>query len=100
MPKEIINTRAYGYFDAYSNYSPDELIKIANRMKEDNVSSVRVCDDYGSIGFEYYRLETEQEESDRLKREIIEKESQIKRREEYLLREAQALGFRLEKDQQ
>lgn len=98
MTKEIVITKNPYYFSSYENYTPDELIKIANRMKEDNVSSFKVCDDYGSIGFEYYRLETEEESTIRIKREATEKEMNAKRREEYLLREAQALGFRLEKD--
>jgi hypothetical protein len=95
--KEIKLTKHNYYFDAYSKYSPDELIKIANRMKEDNVSSFSICDDYGSIGFEYFRLETESETSDRLKKEIIENEQRIKSREEYIKREALALGYKIEK---
>lgn len=96
MPKEILITKPCNYLDTYKNHTPDELIKFANRMKEDGVSSFKIIESYGSPELEYFRMETEQEESDRLKKEIMENEQRLKSRAEYLKREAEALGFKLE----
>ena len=95
MPKEILITKCYSYLRPYEKYSPDELIKIATRMKEDGVSSCKVSDNYGNIEFEYFRMETEQEESDRLKREVMESEQRLANMKNRLMREAEAFGFEL-----
>lgn len=95
MPKEVLITKYCSYLSPYENYPPEELIKIANRMKEDGVSSCKVNDNYGNIEFEYFRMETEQEESDRLKREVAESEQRLVNMKDRLMREAAAFGFEL-----
>jgi hypothetical protein len=95
--KEVKLTRHNNYFDAYSKYSPDELIKIANRMKEDNVSSFSVCDDYGNIGFEYFRLETKEEAINRIKQHEDEIKRLVSLREKRFTEEASMLGYKIEK---
>lgn len=97
MKKEIIINTDCTYLSSYDRHTPDDLIKIAKRMKNDGVSSFEICDDYGSIGFRYFRLESEEETAKRIKKEAINKENQTRHREGYLLREAEALGYKLEK---
>ena len=96
MPKEIFITKPCKYLDTYTHHTPDELIKFANRMKEDGVTSFKIIESYGSPKIEYFRMETEQEESDRLKKEVLENEQRLKSRLAYMKREAEALGFNLE----
>ena len=96
--EEVLITKYCNYFSCYEHYTPDVAIKIANKMKEDGVSSFRVYQEYGDTEFQYFRLETEEEAFARVNKEVIEKESHRKFREECLLREAQNLGYKLIKE--
>lgn len=96
--KEVLITKYCNYFSCHDYYTPDETIKIANRMKEDGVSSFRVYQEYGDSDFQYFRLETEEEAFTRVNKEVIEREKHRKFREECLLREAQNFGYKLVKE--
>ena len=89
------------YFNEYSKYSPNDLVKIANDMKDDGILSVEFCarEDYGSVyvHFAYERLETQEEAELRLKEEVRKNNERIKWSEESLKNLAKQLNYKIEK---
>ena len=61
------------YLNEYHTYTPSELIKIANDMKDDGILSIgfSTIEDYGPshVKFKYTRLETQEEADKRIQKE-------------------------------
>ena len=89
------------YLTEYNKYSPNDLVKIANDMKDDGILSVEFCtrEDYESVyvSFAYERLETQEEAELRLKEEVRKNNERIKWSEERLKNLAKQLNYKIEK---
>ena len=89
----------YSFMWVYDKYTPDQLIEIAQKLKENKITSIEFGEEYDSPTVFYYRLETYDEARKREK----EYEEMIKNniaREEYSLKEkAKQFGYKLVKEE-
>lgn len=88
------------YINTYTRYSPDDLINIANKMKNDGITAVEINSSYDSTNIDYFRLETEEEAIQREDKAKIEKQRILVNQEYYLRENAEKLGYKLVKKEE
>ena len=80
---------------SYTKISPDELIRLANILKQKNISSLEIEEDYGSVHIQYYILESEIEAEAREDKEQKEKEVKLLSHKRWLKDEAAKYGLKI-----
>lgn len=80
---------------SYTRISPDELIRLANILKENNISSLEITEDYGSVRIYYYTIESESEAEIREIEERKENEALLLKRKQWAKEEAIKYGFKI-----
>lgn len=79
MAKQITYVRS-DYIDSHTDYSPADLMKIAEEMRKEGYESINVCveHEHGDAYLRCYasRLETDSEEQARLREETARQQQQ------------------------
>lgn len=91
--EKVLIKNYFEYLTSYYCYTPDELTEVVRKMEKDGISHCEICSEYESVVFRYYRLETEEEQTDRLARLAKERAFYKKMREERFIKEAAELGY-------
>lgn len=89
----------YSFMRVYDKYTPDQLIEIAQKLKEEKITYIEFGDEYDSPTIFYYRLETydeaierEEEHQKHIKRVITIQEDDLKEK-------AKKFGYKLIKEE-
>ena len=96
-PKDKKVIKHCSYLTVYKKYTPDELVKAANKMKQHNITGIEFGCEYESPEIFFYRLETSEEANERAELEKARtKQTQISK-ETYLKEMSKKLGYKLVK---
>lgn len=97
----LISEESY-LFDIGIRYTPEDLINMANKMKENNILNIEIDKYYDDIRIYEYRMETELEAEKRYNKEMKQykkyqktQKSNKESRKKKLIKEAKALGLEL-----
>ena len=90
----------YSGIHTYTRYTPDELIKIANQMKEDGITAVEINSDDDSLNIDYFDLETEEEAIKREDEHQTHMKKLIAIQEADLKDKAKRFGYKLIKEEE
>lgn len=80
---------------SYTKISPDELIRLANILKQKNISSLVIQENYGSVHIQYYVLESEEEAEIREIKDRENNEFKIASHKRWLKDEAAKHGLKI-----